>query len=764
MAHHSETRMPTGSSPDLAARREWRLALVGAALLAMGLVYRHGPMLDAPPFEEQAAGLWTEADWLVDHGFDYRRLRYGEAHFMDPEAGPRAYMISLLPSALAVAMKASSSATETVVMAHLGAFALTAGILVLIMALLTPRVGAFRALLASSVFVTTPLVATQVEMVGMEIPLLFFVMLAAWLLDRGWRRGAAVATFAAFLMKSTGLLATLAVLILAFGQRLRRRADSDTRPRLPIALPLALLVIEGLLIAWGDTTASHRANVRNLFGGAGGLLDIRMIHVWAPDLALAMAALVGLTVIGLIGGAFRRSSDAPNVRVNAAEAFGVILTVLILIAGANYILTPRYLALTAPFIVIGVTVALARLADRAPLGRVGSSVVLAGWLAINVANADGRLFPAIDRIHARNFETMAFAHRRASVILERSLEYRETLAAMRRATRSLGESVAASEKKGTPATALLGYPFWWYATKPRLGYVEAPLSARRIQSTQDVVDSLTQSPPTTFFWIWYGASRAHLPAEGKGVGLLESDLGGDLRLCQAQADWSAEAYLAALEKSRWSWFPPVRWAYLAEHGRADQALDEIEQASSEPDSARYQLAETRTGIEAIREAQRKLARRWPGLALGDVSLAVSLNEAVADSMTPQAAGDRTAPRRWFLAFDEATKGQIDDAAKRLPEIATGAPALTDEVATLSAELLIQQGDPTEALATLEPVAPASASAWLARGVAHARLADWPAARAAFRDAVHLDPDWKLAREYLARARTHEPATSPGRQE
>ena len=87
--------------------------VLGYALFAVGLFAAYAAtaaylgILSLPPYEDQAAGLWAEATYLIETDFDYQRLRTEEPQFVDGVGGRRSYLINLQPTLVALCLKAA---------------------------------------------------------------------------------------------------------------------------------------------------------------------------------------------------------------------------------------------------------------------------------------------------------------------------------------------------------------------------------------------------------------------------------------------------------------------------------------------------------------------------------------------------------------------------------------------------------------------------------------------------------------------------------
>ena len=199
-----------------AAGRRFRLIARWLAawfvLTAALAAWRH-ETLHWPPYWDCTIGLWTEANFLAETDFDYHRLRYEEKSVW--QGGAKSYVISVLPSLIALGMRSIESTEALLIVAHLISLACAAAILLLVYGLARGVVPRWPAVLVAAAVLTTPLFRVQVDMVGMELPMTALALAAAGCLVRQRFFVAAALAMAAFAMKPTGGLLTLAGIVYA---------------------------------------------------------------------------------------------------------------------------------------------------------------------------------------------------------------------------------------------------------------------------------------------------------------------------------------------------------------------------------------------------------------------------------------------------------------------------------------------------------------------------------------------------------------------
>lgn len=466
---------------------------LGAVLVVWGAIALwRAEVVALPPYEDQAQGLWAEADYLVASGFDYYSLRFEEEHFFENNRGSRSYMISLLPTLLAMAMAVAPTTQAVIVGFHLVSFALAASILLLVVSVLSRVAPVWAAALVAVAIVTTPLVGVQVDMVGMELPLTLATLLAARAVFREQFVRAAAWSLVAFFMKATGLLVTLALgtyLLLAWfscwwlGDESGRR-----RSRRGLVATAAVVLLQVAVIAVGDPVLLKRTGAalrpealspRNAWFTSPDVVVLLAVTATVAALAAGVAVWRNLRMEAATDrGRARRarpvasgllSAIASVVRHAPGPVFVAIALAAAVWAVGNVLFMPRYLTWAVPlaYLLSGwLVLAVPRLRRMA-------AVLLVAVIGFNVLNAEGRFYPRLEVVLAEPFAVAARFHPRACVYSERSREYladlRSTIDAMRRIEASASDQVI-----------MAGSPYSYYLTRPRLGYVTRPLEVVEI--------------------------------------------------------------------------------------------------------------------------------------------------------------------------------------------------------------------------------------------------------------------------------------------
>ena len=174
------------------------------------LLFAKFEILLFPPYGDSVSGPFVEAMWLSRHHFDYLRLSQ-ETLFI--RGGPKVYLFSLYPGFIALGMKLLPGAKVFLAVNHLIIFALSAIIFALFREILRRNYPAKIAMLVTFLFLSLPLVQSQIEQLNMEVPILFFLMLSFYAMTQRKVLLAAVFSALAALVKVYALYAGFAVFL-----------------------------------------------------------------------------------------------------------------------------------------------------------------------------------------------------------------------------------------------------------------------------------------------------------------------------------------------------------------------------------------------------------------------------------------------------------------------------------------------------------------------------------------------------------------------
>ena len=133
-------------------------------------------ILTHPPLPEQARGLWFAAFFLENTNFDIASLCT-----LEPDeilGGANAYPNSILPWIVAVIIRLTPTPTASFVAYRLLTFLCAAITGSAIYEILREKVPPLIAGLAVAATMTVPVYSTQIDLLGMDIPMIMFVMLS----------------------------------------------------------------------------------------------------------------------------------------------------------------------------------------------------------------------------------------------------------------------------------------------------------------------------------------------------------------------------------------------------------------------------------------------------------------------------------------------------------------------------------------------------------------------------------------------------------
>lgn len=577
-----------GQATGQITARSWQAAATALVAIVL-LAWKHEALL-LPPYQDQANGYWLEADFLAATNFDFYALRYGANHHMDMPPGPRSYMISVVPAAVAVLIKTVPYATARIVLVRVFTFLCGAWLIVAVYLLLRRWLPPMSAGLLCLGLATLPAFVVQLQISGMDVPLACAMLLSLVALARGQYVWSAVLAMAAFAIKATGQLATLTAfsylaIHLTFGRRLMSASERRAAWR-GLAINGVLAVIQFALIAWGDTSAALLAG----YAWPRALRPPYAIVTLTPDVGvLLLVAAMGTVVVVHRGWIRARGAAILERTWQVIEAERLLVVCWIAVAGllassALFVYTPRYVFCVLPAIVL----LLGRvLAESFPLR--GAVFAVACLLPVaNLANSGGRLFPPVDLFDKESFERIPSLTPRLCWFTERSDEYLREHRSTMRAIQFL------AQHDGAPI--FMAVPYRFLLSNPVLGFVQSPVPPydatsfeHTIQTFLDVYAPLEGAPmDENPIFVFFGDSLITLPPPEKGDTVLLDDglepplliyrkalpegLRGsrqDLEAWYLEKTWGHTWVLARVEN---------RLPYLVKTGQFDRWEDELAQA------------------------------------------------------------------------------------------------------------------------------------------------------------------------------------------
>jgi len=414
-------------------------------VIAVGLAIRHWTVLTYPTYWDTIFGVFAEAIWLKENGFDYLLLWQQPAY---ADYGHAVYLISILPTIYALLLSVLSPAT-VFVLARCANFLAIGLVVVLAYRLLEIRGNKRTNLLNAIVLLALllhPMFSGQIAAVGMEIPVCMTSFLAGYLMIRGRYRAACAFAILAFFTKQAGLIVclanlTFAIMLLCF--RPGRRYAVVGYSVIPVVIAIAALQL---------TPKVAQGTLWTAWSGGRAFFTAKYCY---PDILILVAfiALALITTAAVLVCRRRRwlRRTAGLIRVllrrDPVTLYSVIFVGGMLAVFALYIAPlPRYWCWCLVFIYM----LLARVVTAVPrLKSIGLALTLA-WLVGSLANTNGALFPHWPL--------------KLGMQLERSHEYfRDVEIQMAVCTRL--------ERDYYDATIITGSPWGQMLIRPDFGYV-----------------------------------------------------------------------------------------------------------------------------------------------------------------------------------------------------------------------------------------------------------------------------------------------------
>ncbi len=456
----SESVQPLLPQPVSSRPSGWRWMIAFLSVFLFITVARW-EIIDSPPYYDFALGLFTEANYLVDSGFDYHRLRHVEQ--AGNEGGPRVYMISIAPTLLALLMKVAPSTRFVLIVGHLCTIAAATILLLALVAMLRPHTGTGPAIAATAIMAASPLFSTQVDMLGIDLPMTAAGVVAIALASRGQFGWASIAATVSFAIKPSGLIATIAVLAYQIGTLVAARMVGATNQRTTWRrvwlLASTCLLLLGQLYIYRWSSLGER--LQRLATGSGYLEAALSLY---PDQVLVFAVCALTTVVALARMPWSARWRTPwSARVGQIDVWLLLVVAWLIIAATlaavvvyARVYSVRYLLLAIPFLfaILGLTV-LRHLTPRV-LGA-----VTVGAVGFNLANWNGDFYPRVN-VFPRHCSCLERSH-------EYLADHQSNVKLMQRLEQSIPH---------TPIVA--GFPFPFFLSYPRLGYVSQPLGGYSI--------------------------------------------------------------------------------------------------------------------------------------------------------------------------------------------------------------------------------------------------------------------------------------------
>ncbi|MGV8079186.1 MAG: hypothetical protein AB2L22_03880 [Syntrophales bacterium] len=133
------------------------------------------PFLGIQPVWDEAFSIFPAAQFLVDNGFDYVNLMEQPRYH---DGGPTAHALSLMTLVTALVLKVTGGGTPAWVILRVMQWLMAASIAVMLTRMLSALIGKYSALLLSLACLVYPIVLAQLGFMYLEVPVLFFTLLA----------------------------------------------------------------------------------------------------------------------------------------------------------------------------------------------------------------------------------------------------------------------------------------------------------------------------------------------------------------------------------------------------------------------------------------------------------------------------------------------------------------------------------------------------------------------------------------------------------
>jgi len=477
----------------------WRRTLLVFFGIWVGVTVWRFEVISLPPYYDQATGLFVEANYLVETNFDYAALRQQPRW---SAGGPAVYVISIGPTLLALLMTFAPASYLAIF--HLFNFACAAAIAMLVYALIVPRAGRPGAALTALALLTVPAFNVQIDMLGLDLPVVVLALTSTLLIARERYSLAVVCGAFAFAMKTSGRAVSLAVLcyLLALLIAAAPWKSPRFRRKLGVALALSVIVVFAEFKAnrwlaaqpgsaaenWEAIVAAN--NVATLSDDT--VLSVGLRHLgrtpdWFPDQVLLFAVALASSVALLGLGLYRLVHKSKTTLVELVQAIGrfvyghaTLVVSWIVIMGSLAAFThayclPRYFSLLLPFLYVVVGTLFFASVRLRPF----FVAIVFALCVFNVANTGGALSPDFDSFG------------RTGAVLERSREYltehRSNIDAIHQIAERYDRVPVIA---GRPYTEFLALPKLGYVDHPHEGYTVNPLASPQFRPLERLLDDL----------------------------------------------------------------------------------------------------------------------------------------------------------------------------------------------------------------------------------------------------------------------------------
>jgi hypothetical protein len=256
------------------------------------------PFFSVSPVWDEAFSIFPAADFLVTHGFDYSLL-LSQPNYHD--GGPIAHALSLLTLVTAIVLKITGGGMWAWVILHVLQWVMAAAIGTMLTRIYSNLFDVIPAFLLAIATLVYPLMLAQLGGMYLEVPLLFFSILAFYHYQSGRIWLVSLFLIGACMTKGSGVIAigTLALLALCDQKKpfWKRFVDSLILVLPAIAIVLALSVITTNGLSFSNT---YENILKILF--YRNLTVYQMYVSFIPELIFIVASALMISILFL----FRR--------------------------------------------------------------------------------------------------------------------------------------------------------------------------------------------------------------------------------------------------------------------------------------------------------------------------------------------------------------------------------------------------------------------------------------------------------------------------
>jgi len=362
-------------------------------------------ILFEPPYGESITALFSDTIWLYRHKLDYLALLKQETF---TTGGPQIYPTSLYPYFLSFIMTIFPTIKASFVFMHFQTFVFASIIIALLREMILRVIEDEEiAFLGAILLLSLPLFQSMVELINMEIPCVFFAVLAVYFIIKKKIVLGGLSSVFSLLIKAPGAIVCACVFIsgifLYFSEE---KQDRKTRYLLTgfvvLCIAVVKIILRGILIG-----KQEDYNKVSLFGGCRFVFA----SIWFWVFLSIMVYLILKWFISLK----KLEGNKFNIFISARDNFAVL--VMILMSGLWFgiylnfsAILYRYQLLLFPFLLFCAVYALSKVIRNVNALK----IILMGFIIFGLINSHGLIYLRDKKLPQPSY-------------LERSLEYRNYL-------------------------------------------------------------------------------------------------------------------------------------------------------------------------------------------------------------------------------------------------------------------------------------------------------------------------------------------------